>query len=220
MGVDKRGVTRGKCTECESEEFESVSSIVCEYCGHPPVKHERQNEVLSPPTKKRCVPVSNNTSQPFYHSAPVTSDPLRSVPDPSPAVVISTGAFSGLLEQGCDSAHAISDSVVTAGLSEEVCDESHSASDPAVPIPDSEAAVSDDSLIIASTNSQTSSEYSLATKNVISFLKKISEEEGDLSTPVSRYQLTTTEEGKRKVTCEVCKKDVLVGDTSTVVYKI
>lgn len=47
MGINKRGVLRGKCSEseCECEEFESVSSIVCEYCGHPPVKHEKHSDI-------------------------------------------------------------------------------------------------------------------------------------------------------------------------------
>lgn len=190
MGIDKRGVLRGKCTECECEEFESVNSIVCEYCGHPPVKHENQSEVLSPPAKKRFVSVSNNISQPLCDSTQVPLDPTSAVPDLSSAVI---------------SHHA--------GSSEEVCDPSHWASDPVIPTADSTASVSD-SVIIASTNSQISSEYPLAAKNIISFLKKtVSKEEGDLSTPVSRYTLSITEEGKLKVTCEVCKKDVLVGDT-------
>ena len=34
-----------------------------------------------------------------------------------------------------------------------------------------------------------------------------------MSAPVSRYQLSITEEGKLKVTCKVRKKDVLVGGT-------
>ena len=34
-----------------------------------------------------------------------------------------------------------------------------------------------------------------------------------MSTSVSRYQLTITEEGKLKVTCKVCRKDVSAGDT-------
>lgn len=40
MGIDKWGVLRGKCIECECEEFESVNSIVCEYCGYLLVKYE------------------------------------------------------------------------------------------------------------------------------------------------------------------------------------
>jgi len=43
------------------------------------------------------------------------------------------------------------------------------------------------------------------------------EEEGGrgrrLVNPVLRYRLSITEEGKLKVTCKVCKRDVLVGDT-------
>ena len=214
MGIDKQGVLRGKWTECECEEFESVNSIVCEYCGHPPVKHENQNEVLSPPAKKRFVSVSNNVSQPPFDSTQVPLDPTSAVPDLSTAVIESNVADSGLLERCCDSAHTVSDSVVQAGLSEEVYNStSHLASDPVVPTADSTASVSD-SVTIASTTSQTSSEYTLAAKNVISFLKKtVSKEEGDLSTPVSRYTLSITEEGKLKVTCKVCEKDVLVGDT-------
>ena len=93
-------------------------------------------------------------------------------------VIQSNVAVSGLLERCCDSAHTASDSVEQAGLSEEVCDSSHSASDPVVPTADATASVSD-LVTIAITNSQTSSEYSLAAKNVISFLKKtVSKEEG------------------------------------------
>lgn len=42
MGIDKRGVSRGKCTQCnECEEYETSSStVLCEYCGHRPVQHE------------------------------------------------------------------------------------------------------------------------------------------------------------------------------------
>ena len=216
MGVDKRGILRGKCTECECDEFESVNSIVCEYCGHPPVKHENQSEVLSPPAKKRLVSVSNNITQPLCDSTQVPLDGTRAASDLSSAIIKSNVAVSGLLERCCHSAHTVSDSVVEAGLSEEVCDSSHSShspSDPVVPTADSTAPISD-SVTIASTNSQTSSEYPLAAKNVISFLKKtVSKEEGDLSNPFSRYKLSITEDGKLKVTCEVCKKDVLVGDT-------
>ena len=159
MGIDKRGVLRGKCTECECEEFERVNSIVCEYCGHPPVKHENQSEVLSPPAKKRFVSVSNNISQPLCDSTQVPVDPTSAVPDLSSAVI---------------SHHA--------GSSEEVCDPSHWASDPVVPTAHSKASVSDS-------------------------VRK------ETCQPVSRYTLSITEEGKLKVTCEVCKTDVLVGDT-------
>ena len=40
MGVDKRGVSHGKCTQCnECEEYEtSGSNALCEYCGHRPVQ--------------------------------------------------------------------------------------------------------------------------------------------------------------------------------------
>ena len=62
MGIDKRGVPRGKCSECECEEFESVNSIVCEYCGHSPVKHDKHCDILSPPAKKRVVTVSNDVT--------------------------------------------------------------------------------------------------------------------------------------------------------------
>ncbi|CAH3153416.1 unnamed protein product [Porites lobata] len=191
MGIDKRGVPRGKCSECECEEFESVNSIVCEYCGHPPVKHEKHSDILSPPAKKRVVSVSSDITQPqpLCNSTQVTFDPAIPDPDVSPAVIPGS-----------------------AGLSEEVLDSSHSPSKPAVPTADFSAAVSNP-LTIVSINPQTSSEYPLAAKNVISFLKNVAKEEGNLSTPVSRYQLSITEEGKLKVSCKVCKKDVLVGDT-------
>ena len=60
MGVDKRGVSRGKCNQCnECEEYETnSSSVLCEYCGHRPVKHEvisssraRAGLELEPPEK-------------------------------------------------------------------------------------------------------------------------------------------------------------------------
>ena len=42
MGIDKRGVSREKCTQCnECEEYEtSSSSVLCEYRGHRAVQHE------------------------------------------------------------------------------------------------------------------------------------------------------------------------------------
>ena len=153
MGIDKRGVPRGKCSECECEEFESVISIVCEYCGHPPVKHENHSDILSPPAKKRVVSVSNDITQPPCNLTQVTSNPAIPDPDVSPAVI----PGSGFLERGCDSAQAVSDSPVPAGLSEEVLDSSHSPSDPAVPTADSTAVVSN-SLTIVSGNPQTLSE--------------------------------------------------------------
>ena len=39
MGNDKRGAEGGKCTFCPCEEFETVGSTLCEYCGHPPMNH-------------------------------------------------------------------------------------------------------------------------------------------------------------------------------------
>ena len=64
MGIDKRGVSRGKCTECnECDEYEtSGSNILCEYCGRRPVQHEvisqisasgsQVGSVLEPPEKR------------------------------------------------------------------------------------------------------------------------------------------------------------------------
>lgn len=57
MGKDKRGIDRGKCTECEDcDEFETASqnAILCDYCGHRPVKHIPSNVALNhePPEKK------------------------------------------------------------------------------------------------------------------------------------------------------------------------
>ena len=106
MGVDKPGVLRGECTECECEEFESVNSTACEYCGHLPVKHENQSEVLSPPAKKRFVLVSSNISQPLCNLTQTSLDPTRAVFDLSLPVTKSNVAVSGLLERCCDSAHS------------------------------------------------------------------------------------------------------------------
>lgn len=39
MGKDKRGIERGRCTLCPCEEFDTQGSILCEYCGHPPINH-------------------------------------------------------------------------------------------------------------------------------------------------------------------------------------
>lgn len=47
MGKDKRGISRGSCTTCECDEFES-EGVRCDYCGHPPVMHL----ALEPMTKK------------------------------------------------------------------------------------------------------------------------------------------------------------------------
>ena len=64
MGIDKRGVSRGKCTECnECDEYEtSGSNILCEYCRHRPVQHEVISQIsasgsqvgseLEPPEKR------------------------------------------------------------------------------------------------------------------------------------------------------------------------
>lgn len=38
MGKDKRGISRGKCSICECEEYES-SALRCDYCGHTPIDH-------------------------------------------------------------------------------------------------------------------------------------------------------------------------------------
>ena len=61
------------------------------------MKHENQNEALSPPAKKRFVSVSNNVSQPLFESIQLTLDPKSAVPDLSTAVIESTVAGSGLL---------------------------------------------------------------------------------------------------------------------------
>ena len=39
MCKDKRGIERGKCNLCPCEEFDTEGSILCEYCGHPPINH-------------------------------------------------------------------------------------------------------------------------------------------------------------------------------------
>ncbi|KAK3736078.1 hypothetical protein QZH41_006891 [Actinostola sp. cb2023] len=53
MGVDKRGVSRGKCNACKSpeicDEFVIGSTMVCEYCLHSPVQHD----LLEPSPKRR-----------------------------------------------------------------------------------------------------------------------------------------------------------------------
>ena len=38
MGNDKRGISRGQCSLCDCDEFES-SGVRCDYCGHTPVDH-------------------------------------------------------------------------------------------------------------------------------------------------------------------------------------
>ena len=49
MTRDIRNVLRGKCTGCtECEGFISVSGLVlCDYCGCPPVQHEKAEEKIS-----------------------------------------------------------------------------------------------------------------------------------------------------------------------------
>ena len=53
MGLDKRGVSRGKCTEChDCEEYETNgSSILYEYCGHRPVQHEVISQISASETR-------------------------------------------------------------------------------------------------------------------------------------------------------------------------
>ena len=141
--------------------------------------------------------VFNDITQPLANSTRVTFNPATPDPDVSQDSVFS--------EQDCNSAQAVSDSLVPAGLSEEFPASSYSPSNPVVPTIDSTAAVFN-SLTIESVNPQTSSEYPLAVKNVISFLKNVAKEEGDLSSPVLRYHSSITEEEKLKVTCKVCKE--------------
>lgn len=38
MEKDKRGISRGQCSLCDCDEFES-SGVHCDYCGHTPVDH-------------------------------------------------------------------------------------------------------------------------------------------------------------------------------------
>ena len=64
MGKDKRGILHGKCLKCEEcDEYETTGtdSILCEYCGHRPVKHEvitREEETM-PAKKPRLEPIVN-----------------------------------------------------------------------------------------------------------------------------------------------------------------
>ena len=47
MGIDKRGISRGKCTKRnECEEYETCgSNILLEYCGHRPVQHAENGQI-------------------------------------------------------------------------------------------------------------------------------------------------------------------------------
>ena len=38
MGVDSRGVLRGRCTRCDCSDFKKTKSAKC-HCGHVPVLH-------------------------------------------------------------------------------------------------------------------------------------------------------------------------------------
>lgn len=56
MGKDKRSISCGKCKICECEEFENLSNgILCDYCGHRPLEHERtqENVDLQEPVQKK-----------------------------------------------------------------------------------------------------------------------------------------------------------------------
>lgn len=56
MGKDKRGISRGKCEICECEDFENLcNGILCDYCGHRPLEHERtqENVDLQEPVQKK-----------------------------------------------------------------------------------------------------------------------------------------------------------------------
>lgn len=64
MGIDKRGVFRGKCTEweCDCEEYEQPRrGHDCEYCACKPAKHEVGAEVaeVGNPEKKRRITTEN-----------------------------------------------------------------------------------------------------------------------------------------------------------------
>ena len=42
MGLDKRGVNRGACKECDCDEYEpppDMKNLKCEYCAHAPAQH-------------------------------------------------------------------------------------------------------------------------------------------------------------------------------------
>lgn len=62
MGLDDRGVERGKCRveDCDCTEFiSSTDSISCGYCGDPPAKHQNENPPTNAsssanPTVKSC----------------------------------------------------------------------------------------------------------------------------------------------------------------------
>ena len=42
LGVDKRGVKRGKCKLCQQcITYASPEGLLCTSCGHPPTQHER-----------------------------------------------------------------------------------------------------------------------------------------------------------------------------------
>ena len=48
MGVDSRGVERGKCTKCDCEEYEAKDGHnECGYCGCSPTQHERSRSESS-----------------------------------------------------------------------------------------------------------------------------------------------------------------------------
>ena len=45
---DKRGVVRGRCLECDCDEYETQNSIAaCDYCGHAPGQHLQATAVAS-----------------------------------------------------------------------------------------------------------------------------------------------------------------------------
>ena len=60
MGKDKQGVSRGRCNECDCEEFEveDMKNIKCDYCGHPPGQHEIMKKPFKADT---CKNISNKT---------------------------------------------------------------------------------------------------------------------------------------------------------------
>lgn len=64
MRKDKRGVLRGKCTECdECDEYESSGDILCEYCGHRPVQHTLNSDNEPPPKRTKQAEINDEATE-------------------------------------------------------------------------------------------------------------------------------------------------------------
>lgn len=68
MGNDKRGISRGQCSLCDCDEFES-RGVRCDYCGHTPVDHLPLEPVTKRSRADNSLPKQNEIVEIQLHPA-------------------------------------------------------------------------------------------------------------------------------------------------------